>query len=263
MKLPIPREGGILALWFSGLAIGLSFIAERGALLAFAFYLGGSLLLLASIATVEEFIRLFHVRREASARHLVPPVLGLVSWGLVLPGGAVPIFVLFLSVLALVSVRVAERREREWQTRVGFTVAVLLMALLGLVISGSEVSTPLAFFVFAIPFTLFSAQELMVQRIADSQRLSKRKAGILEPQDRARTRPVVLYVFLFAYGLLGAISLPVAPSPIFPVVFELFLVGLSIVWLTSRTRVNFRELGAEQAALDALMVIVIVAFATL
>ncbi|MDG7007520.1 MAG: hypothetical protein JRN06_04675 [Nitrososphaerota archaeon] len=56
MEFPIPLERGILTLWFCGLAMGLSFLVERAVFLASAFYLGGSLLLLVSINTVEGFI---------------------------------------------------------------------------------------------------------------------------------------------------------------------------------------------------------------
>ena len=262
MKYPIPLEGGILTLWFCGLAMGLSFPVERAVILASVFYLGGSLLFLVSITTVEGFIRQFRGRREAHPQLLIPPALGLVAWGLVLPYDAVAVFVLFVVALAFVSVQFIRRREREWQTRLGFTAAVLLMALLGPLMSGFGIGAPLALLMFAVPFTFFSAQELLVQRIAEVRRLSSGNAPVPGPRG-VQSRLAVLYFFLFAYAILSAASLLFAPSPAFPVVFGLFLVGFFAVWRSSEGAVSFKRLGIEQASLDAMMVVAIVAYALL
>ncbi|MDG7007521.1 MAG: hypothetical protein JRN06_04680 [Nitrososphaerota archaeon] len=179
-----------------------------------------------------------------------------------LPYDATAVLVLFVIALAFASIQFIRRREREWQARVGFTAAVLLMALLGPLMSGFGIGVPLALLMFALPFTFFSAQELMVQRIAEVRRLSSRNAPVSGPQG-ARSRLAVLYVFLSAYAILTATSLSFAPSQASPVVFGLLLVGFCAVWRSSKRDVSFKRLGIEQASLDAMMVTAIVAYVLL
>ena len=261
MKAHFPREGGILTLWFSGTAVGLSFLAERSAPLTAVLYLAGTLCFLVSVETVDEFIRIRRGRRETRTRLLLPPVLGLMVWGGALHGDSFIILALFIATLGFVSLRVAKRKEREWQTRVAFTGAVLLMALLGLFVSGRSLPSPLVAAVFLLPFAFFSAQELFVQAVADAQRLSGSGSVRVSFRSVPRSRRAVLYSFLGLYAVTSAATALFTPSAVFPVAFELFLVSFPLAWLSLGVKVSFQRLGLEQASLDALMTVAIIAFA--
>jgi hypothetical protein len=263
LKTHLPREGGILTLWFSGTAIGLSFLVEQSDLLVAVLYLAGSLSFLISVETVEEFIRIRRGREETRVRLLVPPVLGLILWGPALRGDAFAILALYLAVLAFVGFRVIERKEREWQTRVAFTGAVLLMALLGLFLSGRSLSAPLVAAVFVVPFAFFSGQELFVQAIAEAQRLSGVDSVHLSFRRVPRSRRTVLYSFLGLYAIASAATALLTHSTAFPAAFELFLISFPVVWLSSGRRVSFRRLGFEQATLDGLMTVAVIVFAAI
>jgi hypothetical protein len=235
----------------------LSFVIERGAPLVGALYLGGSILLLVSIVTVEEFIRQWR-GRKSHVQLLVPPILGFASFALVLPYSAIFVLALFIAALAFVSVRVIQRREREWQTRIGFTGAVFFMATLGPLASGAGLDPPLILFILIVPFTFFSAQELLVQHIAELWKLSSVNTGPPGFRDTVQLRQAVLVVFLFAYAIAAAATAFFVPKIASPITFELFLVALSVIWATSKGKPNFNRLGIEQASLDILMVVAVV-----
>ena len=262
MKVPFPKEGGIITLWSAGLAMGLSFLIERKALVPGSLFLAGSLLLFASATSVERIARSLRRRDDVSLRVLVPPALGFLCWGSLLSINTVLIFTFLVVSLAFVSVRVIQRREREWQTRVCFTAAVLFMALLGAFASGAAFGTPLVALVFALPFTFFSAQELFVQHVAEKVRLSRMNGGA-GFRDAMRGRRFVLYAFLSAFAFLSAASFYVTHYIAFPVAFGLLLAGFPTMWVASRRKVSFQKLGVGQAALDVGMVLAVVAFANL
>ena len=262
MKTYLPREGGILTLWFSGTAIGLAFPVEKGLLILAILYVAGSFLFLVSAETVEEFIRTRRGRGEARTHLLIPPVLGLIVWSPALHGDAYIVVALFIATLAFVSLRATERKEREWQTRAAFTGAVLLMALLGLLVSGARLSVLLVAAVFLIPFTFFSAQELFVQAVAEAQR---RSGGESRPifRNAPKSSRAVFFSFLGSYAVASAVIALLTPSAAFLVAFELFLVSFPAIWSSLGRRVSFRRLGLEQASLDVLMAAAIIAFAAM
>jgi hypothetical protein len=257
-----PQEGGILTLWFCGMVIGLFFLIDRNALLAGLLYLTGSLFFFASVETVKDFIKLRRGVRESSTYLLVPPVLGILTWGFVAFAHALIILILFVATLAFVSTRVIQGRERDWQTRVAFTAAVLFMALLGLFVSGVRFDAQLVFVVFVVPFTFFSAQELFVQHMADNRRLTNKALVSSGFQRGVQSRTAVLYFFIFAFAAASAVTLSFAPSPAFPLLFELFLMSFPIIWFTSGQELSFRRLGLEQASLDAVMTLMIIIFSS-
>jgi hypothetical protein len=259
MRSYFPREGGILSLWLAGTAIGLFFLVQEDAMLTGLLYLAGSACFLVSVETVKETIRLWRGGQGIKPRLLMPPLIGFAAWSLILSGDAVFVFMLFMTIMAFVAARVVNGKEREWQTRVPFTGAVMMMAELGIFISGSGIGAPLVALVFAVPFTFFSAQELFVQLIAETHR-AQAGTRILPSLKDALPRKLVLYSFLLSYAAASAATSFFAPSPVLPALFELFLLSFPVVWVSSGQQVNFRRLGIEQASLDALMTVAVIAF---
>lgn len=254
-----PREGGILALWLSSAAMGLSFLVGSGRLPAGILYLAGSLCFLASVQTGTELTRSWKGKKRISLRFLVPPLLGLAAWGPILAGYAIAVFALFVAALAFVALRAVEGKEREWQTRVSFAGAALMMMLLGLSVSGADYTIPLVVLIFALPFSFFSSQELFVQRIADAHLPGRKDPSSPGFRTRSSSGAAALYFFLGSYAAASFATASLADSIAAPVIFALFLLSFPVVWLSSKGRINFRRLGLEQASLDAMMTMAVIA----
>lgn len=266
---PFPREGGLLTLWFCGTIIGLVLIILGGFPVAGLLYLAGSLLFLSSVGTMQEVLRSWTKRRTKRVRPFIPLVLGFIVWIADIFDNfrAIIVFVFFISLLTFVSVQVIRRKEREWETRVAFAGAVLMMTITGLFISGSGYSLIVITFVFVIPLMFFSTQELFVQYIAETYKLSM-GGSVMSSEFRKQvlSRRIWLYGFLFSYALASlALYFFIATSSIlFPIILELFLISFPVVWLLSHgKRINFKRLGIEQASLDVLLSMTIILFLVL
>ncbi len=238
--------------------MGFAFLLLAAAWVTAVLFLAGSLCFLSAASTVKEFIRLRVARKETDMHLLAPPALGIVLLGVVSTGQDLVAFAAFLALLTLASVRALERRERQWQTRVAFTAAVVMLALFGLFASGTRVSLGLTVLVFAVPFTFFSSQELLVQHLVETLRSSNVKARSPEFRKSADESRFVLYSLLTTYAVASGATGAFASSLAFPVLFEVLLVSFPAIWFSSRGKLNFLRLGIGAASLSGVMSLAVI-----
>jgi hypothetical protein len=263
MRSFFPIEGGILTLWSASAVIGLFFLIKNNLFVGVLEYLIGSLFFLSSVQTVKKFITFWIRRTEIHLYLIVPLLLGFLTWSLRLSNiDSVIVFALFMSLLAFAALQVMRDRERNWETRVAFTGGVSMMSLLGLFSSGAQYGGAEIIFVFMIPFTFFSTQELFVQHIAETRKVQNYRNNS-NFRSGADNRRIVLYFFLITYSVASLATARFTSSIIFPIVFEFLLIPYPIIWLHSqRSRFSFRRLGLELASLDLMLVVTIGLFVT-
>ncbi len=274
VSFSFPREGGIVTLWCCGTGIGAYFLVWKLDFLSATLFVAGSALLLISTETVKEFIwrKRSHYDRQNEYLLLIPPAGGLALWSLIVSFsnlGSALSFLVFLSILSLVVLQVIKRKERESKTRAAYAGAVSVIPFIGLFVSKIELGGVAIVLIFAILFSFFTAQELFVQLLIDTNRSSIKNEGLQlskVKQGKEKLR-IALICVLLVYLMLGAISFVVIRFAIIPILFELLLVSFPVFWYLAihrdreiQNRLNFRTIGVEQAIMDILVAGLIIAF---